>query len=416
MRHATEPRSRVFELKFLVLHLFGPDLSSNIALESHMSTVINSVGSIPGANANEGKWPLSFSLQAPQNDGRTLSSNGIQTNRPGSGIWWSHELYKGPGGKPVEVLYSRTKEQSEKIAQQFRNETVIGFDMEWPCMPWHLKGRTDLQSKVGLIQVATEDKIALFHIGMHPGKTTEDIIAPSLRYLIESPTVGKVGVNVLKADLERLRKFFKLNPQGAVEISHLCRLAKYGRWRTQYATTKLIALATLTEEQLGYPLHKGDARKSDWSRPLSKAQIKYAAADAYAGIMLYHFLNHKRLQINPTPPLPIYHERYPGKRSGKEDPILLDAGNGNIVSVDSFFGFSRTDTTAADVNGTTGVTDDIRPTSKAVTSLDHVSLELYSRLVVRRAQLAEQAKIQSFRILSDKILQNIALERPSTLR
>jgi ribonuclease D len=279
--------------------------------------------------------------------------------------------------------------------------------MEWPWNDWK---RNDLQNKIGLIQIASEDKIALFHIGLHPGKTTEDIIAPSLRKLLESPTIGKVGVSVLMADFSRLIRFFGLKPKGAIELSHLYRLVKFGPRKPEFVSVKLVSLAHQVEEQLGLPLYKGDVRTSNWSKPLSNDQINYAAGDAYAGFMLYKCMNAKRLAMSPTPPLPIYAERYPKGKTSKDDPILLDVGDGTIMTTEAFFGVKPAK------SGTTGTTS--KAPKKAQTAgtstqpLDHASQTLYEELAVRRAILAENAKLPAQRIISDSLLEAIARERP----
>lgn len=60
-------------------------------------------------------WPLPFQRTA-QNLPKTR--------------FWNHELYRGPEDQPVELLYSRTKMDSEEIAKKFLGESVVGFDME----------------------------------------------------------------------------------------------------------------------------------------------------------------------------------------------------------------------------------------------------------------------------------------------
>lgn len=90
------------------------------------------------------KWPLSYRMRIPKGQAPPL--------------WWSHELYRGPENATVEVFYSKDKARSEIIAKKFLGEPVVGFDMEWP---WDSDKRHRLQEKIGLIQVASEDKIAL---------------------------------------------------------------------------------------------------------------------------------------------------------------------------------------------------------------------------------------------------------------
>lgn len=61
------------------------------------------------------EWPLSFR----------------DTAKPSSRArFWSHETYRGPDDQPVKIMYSRTKLESEEIAQEFLGESILGFDME----------------------------------------------------------------------------------------------------------------------------------------------------------------------------------------------------------------------------------------------------------------------------------------------
>lgn len=371
---------------------------------------------------NMAKWPLSFKLQLPnqQQGQQTLTSLEISSKQPAKNCWWSHRLYKGPENKEVQILYSRTKQDSERIVQHFLNEPVVGFDMEWP---WNDYKKPDLQNKIGLIQIASLDKIALFHIGLHLGKTTDDIIAPSLRKLIESPKIGKLGVGILSADFSRMRRFFKLDPKGAIELSHLYRLVKFGGWKSELVSTKMVSLAHLVEDQLGHPLFKGDVRTSNWSKPLSKDQINYAAADAYAGYMLYHCMNYKRSKMSPTPPLPVYAEKYAQlKMGGKLSSIgmlRLDAldEEGNQMTSEKFFGVAMSDSapsrTTKTVEKKTASEPKLKATKLPKELEDAASQALYIELLLHRAALAEKAGLPVYRITTNPVLVALALERPT---
>ncbi|KAI8933308.1 hypothetical protein NX059_009933 [Plenodomus lindquistii] len=359
--------------------------------------------------AEKARWPLSYCLQPPKEKPSSLMAFGIASNKPPPQRWWSHQLYRGPGDKEVEILYSRNKAQSELVAQHFINEPVLGFDMEWPWNDWK---KNDLQNKVGLIQVASESKIGLFHIGLHPGKTAEDIIAPTLRRIIESAKIGKIGVNILSADFGRLSRYFGLKPQGAIESSHLYRLVKFGTHKPELVSVKMVSLAHQVEDQLGLPLYKGDVRTSNWSKPLSKDQITYAAGDAYAGFMLYHCTNAKRLAMKPTPPMPIYAERYPKGPASRDDPILLDTGGGTTTSTEAFFGVKPVKSGSAEAKAaqTKRVTS-AKPVPLKK-SLEPLTRSLLDELTTRRAALAESSKLPAHRIISDALLELLAHERP----
>lgn len=307
----------------------------------------------------------------------------------------------------MEVLYSKTKAESELLAQRFVDEPIIGFDMEWP---WNASVKNTLQNKIGLIQIASEDKVGLFHIGLHPGRTSVDIIAPSLKKIIEDPGIGKVGVHILGADFSRLSRFFGLEPKGAIELSHLYRLVKFGPCKPEFVSVRLVNLAQQVQDQLGLPLNKGDVRTSNWSRPLTSEQIDYSAGDAYAGFMLYHCMNAQRLAMTPTPPPPIFAERYPSIKASRDDPILLDVGDGSTITTEEFFGVKPVKIGLAST-ASTGATRSA--TSKTITgSLDGPAKALFDALLVRRALLAKKGGVPPTRILSDTLVQAIARACP----
>ena len=374
---------------------------------------------------SEAGWPLSYQLKLPKPN-------------PGQGAprvrWWSHNLYFGPNDTPVQVLYSKTKEDSEKLAKQFLDEPILGFDMEWPIFP-----KSDrLQEKIGLIQVACENKIALFHIGVHAGTTTDEIIAPSLQKIIESESITKTGVAVLHADFKRLREFFGLKPQAAFELSHLHRLVHFGAHRPDLITTKMVKLAYQVETHLGFPLSKGPVRTSNWSRPLNQQQIDYAAADAYAGFMLFKRMNAKRLKMDPTPPLPLLADKYPVSGS-KFKPLQLHPleEGGPTTTVASFFEPKEDATNAQDSQmDTETVVANPNPDMKAEveaeteekakgkrkgkqsqpkqepTILDGDSQALYNGLSARRKVLATSEGVPAFCIASNAVLESLAQQRP----
>lgn len=271
-------------------------------------------------------WPLSFQMS------------------PTGRRFWSHTLYRGPQDQSVRVLYSRTKLESEEIAHEFLGEKVIGFDMEWP---WETNTTANnrLQQKIGLIQIACEDKIALFHIGLHSGSTAKDLLAPALRNIIEDPAIAKCGVAVHSADFLRLQQWFGLEPRGAFELSHLHNLVSFGASNPAKCTTKLRSLSAQVEQHLGLPLDKGKVRTSNWSQPLNKDQVHYAAADAYAGFMLFHCLNARRMDMDPIPPLPVYAETYgdtvPGMPPKRPLQLVPAQGDAKPTSFLDFYKASR---------------------------------------------------------------------------
>ena len=224
--------------------------------------------------------------------------------------YWSQKLYRGPGGEELLLHYCLNMEVAERVAKYFLDEIVLGFDIEWkPFAP-----ADSIKENAALIQIASENRIALFHIARFPGKTAEQLMPPTLKAILESPRILKAGVAV-KGDCSRLEKYFPLHIQGVFELSRLYNLVEYYATDPSKVSNKLVKLATQVHQHLLLPLYKGEplvdepqninsVRESDWSRPLDYEQIQYAAADAYAGFRLFDVLESKRKMLRPTPPIP----------------------------------------------------------------------------------------------------------------
>ncbi|KAG9243010.1 hypothetical protein BJ878DRAFT_481508 [Calycina marina] len=302
------------------------------------------------------RWPLDFCMQP--------ESVGTQKK------YWHHWQYRNSAGKRVEVLYSKTTTDSEALALKFLNESVLGFDMEWP---WDSHKHTRLQQKVGLIQIACEDKIALFHIGLHTGRTAEDLISPSLRKIIESPSIIKTGVGIQNADYSRLERWFGLKPRGAFELSHLHNLVTHGAENPEMVTTKLRALATQVNVHLGRSLAKGAVRTSNWSKPIGQEQRNYAADDAYAGFMLYHCMQAKRLAMDPVPPAPRNASEYLPNKMARVQSIQLEASSRTTLTAYQFY--ERLGPTEDAVDNSIADAED--PESSEVVGFEQVQQDLF---------------------------------------
>jgi hypothetical protein len=224
--------------------------------------------------------------------------------------FWSHTLYRGPAkdgvSKKPTVHYCRTKTTTERVIQNyFTDKKLVGFDIEWKPEAYKNLGP---KKNVALIQIASEERIALFHIALFPGNGIDDLVAPSLKKIMEDPSVTKTGV-AIKADCTRLRKYLNIHSQGLFELSHLYKLVKFSESKDFKLINKsLVSLAKQVQEHLHLPLNKGEVRSSDWSLKLSLDQIGYAASDSYAGVQLYSVLDLKRQALRPTPPMPYHAE------------------------------------------------------------------------------------------------------------
>jgi hypothetical protein len=222
--------------------------------------------------------------------------------------FWSAKMYRGSEDQSLSTHYCRSFEVAERVAQHFLKEKVVGFDIEW--RPF--SSPTNVKQNASLIQLACEDRIALFHVSQFTGTTAEELMPPTLKIILESPDILKVGVAV-KGDFTRLQRYLNVEAQGVFELSRLHNLVEWHATDSKKVTNKLVGLAAQVLKHLQLPLYKGEqladdpadtanVRESDWSKPLDLQQIHYAAADAYAGFRLYHILEWKRKQLRPTPP------------------------------------------------------------------------------------------------------------------
>jgi hypothetical protein len=247
-------------------------------------------------------------------------------------IYWDYDWYRSAVGQKVRVSYSDNIEDSEILAQRFIGESVVGFDMEWKAS--FKRGQImTTKDNLALIQVARDGEVGLFHIAQHRGSKPSELFAPSLVKLIRNPNILKTGVSVYESDGRRLKMYANIEGRGFFELSRL-----YWQLDGQSAKGRFVGLARQVEEHLGFPLAKGKIRTSNWVASLNAAQVKYAAGDAYASLVLYHTMNEKRLQLNPVPALPGFAEprQYPDlappsavrradKIVGKQDQMLQAA-------------------------------------------------------------------------------------------
>ncbi|KAI1212347.1 uncharacterized protein F4807DRAFT_367636 [Annulohypoxylon truncatum] len=365
---------------------------------------------------NEIQWPLSFSLQSPL--------EGAPRRK-----WWEHTYYRGPENQSVQILYSTDASNSELIAQQFLNEPVLGFDMEWP---WD--NIRKVEGKVALIQIACKDKIALFHIALHNGKTTEELIVPSLRRIIESAHIMKTGVAIMSGDFRKLTGEFPLQPRGVFELSHLYNLVTFGSRNLREVNTRLRKLSLIAEDHLGLPLDKGPIRTSNWNLPLDDKQKTYAANDAYASYMLFHCMNAKRLTMSPKLPLPKLAESYLPFRIADivltQLEVEADGGKVKVLTAMDFFvpPQPRDDQSSRRANEGNNSTESLTR-QRIQQKLDQLRRghsyrrekakiispdELYQRLAKHRDTVAATQGCHPHTIAPDTVLEVLARERPNS--
>lgn len=233
----------------------------------------------PSEQSLEDEVPL-ITATEPQKPVENVSTDGnaacaeteFVATEPTSPVFWSHSTQQSPNGQKLIVHYCRTLRASEETVQHFFGSKVIGFDMEWKssASSWDT-----IQNNVSLIQIANEERIALFHVALFkPARTLKDLVPPSLQRLLESPEAVKVGVSI-KADCTRLRKYLGVDAKSTFELSHLFKVVKFGKDHPKLVNKRGVNLSDQMVEHFGLPLDKNeDVRCGDWGRALTYQQVQ----------------------------------------------------------------------------------------------------------------------------------------------
>jgi ribonuclease D len=155
-----------------------------------------------------------------------------------------------------------------EAAEALRGERLLGLDTE-TC--WDFK--TDRSQEVSLVQVAPPVGDVL----------VADVLATGvepLRPLLESPETKMVAHNA-RFD-EGVLRGAGIFTAGLIDTLRMSRMA---------LTLQSHSLAALAEHLFGLPLDK-TFQKSNWRRrPLTRAQIEYAALDARMALLVYDELS-----------------------------------------------------------------------------------------------------------------------------
>lgn len=163
------------------------------------------------------------------------------------------------------VVVEEVQAAREICDEILREETLLGFDTE--TRPTFKKG--EKKHEPALIQMARADMVYLFRIN----KT--GLIQPLIEVLKEKKII-KAGLAISR-DLEELQELSYFEPGGFVDLNQFA--AEKG--------FKSIGVRRLTAMLLGFRVSKRQ-QTSNWeAEELTKAQIRYAATDAWVCRKIY---------------------------------------------------------------------------------------------------------------------------------
>lgn len=256
--------------------------------------------------------------------------------------------------RELPVRYVADEASLKEVVAALPSEGVIGLDTET------LWDHSSKLSRVSLIQIATAEREEVFVI---------DALAldlEPLRALVESPSPSMVAHNARFDQMVLSGAGFK--PSGLVDTLHLARTA---------LTLDSYSLASVSEHLIGIPLDK-TLRTSNWKRrPLTKAQINYAAKDARVVLIVYEELK------------AILQER------GAWESALRAATSGPVSA-------ERRPRTR-------------RPKQELSPPLTKEEMRVVNSLKVWRLALANTQHIPAYMICPDKTLEHLARSNPESL-
>lgn len=167
----------------------------------------------------------------------------------------------------MELLWIDSDAKLAELVQGLLTRPVLALDTEF------VRTRS-FYSQLGLIQIFDGEQVALIDA------LSIDDWQP-LAHVLNQPDICKV-LHACSEDLEIFYHLLGSAGQNLVDSQILAAFAGLG---------SSLGFAALLEQQLGHSLNKAESR-SDWlKRPLSAAQIRYAAEDVYWLLPLYHKLH-----------------------------------------------------------------------------------------------------------------------------
>jgi L-methionine (R)-S-oxide reductase len=160
-----------------------------------------------------------------------------------------------------------TRSQVQKAAEYLSRQPVLGFDTE--TKPRFSSGK---MYKPALLQLSTDSRSFLIHL-----KKTG--LPPELVAVLSDPLIVKVGAAV-RDDIIGLQRYVSFQAEGFVDLQEMAQ--QYGI--VEKSVKKLAAIV------LGKRVSKSQQTTNWEAYPLSEAQARYAATDAYVCFRIYQEL------------------------------------------------------------------------------------------------------------------------------
>lgn len=175
------------------------------------------------------------------------------------------------GLPPNKIIQPKNHIEAQQALLDLTEAKWIGFDTE--SRPIFTKGQTSDGPHV--LQFSTLQRAYIF-------QTHDEACIEVIRSLLGNAEIHKIGFD-LKSDMAHIRRKFKVEPLGMIDISRSFKSLGY-----PHCIGVKSAIAILLKKQFQ---KSKSTSTSNWSvRDLSERQLTYAANDAYAAIQVFHKL------------------------------------------------------------------------------------------------------------------------------
>lgn len=208
-------------------------------------------------------------VPGPPHPARPVKTPRIWRERPSKSAL--SMLPRFPSLPPTQVIVAQNPASLLRAAAALAGTTTLGFDTESrPVFQSGVKG-----TGPHLVQLATDAVAILFPL-------TGRELPPLLREILEDAAVVKVGFG-LGGDKTKLFAKFGIRLRATIELSGMVQALGF-RQRVGLQTAAAVVLGE-------YLVKSKKITTSNWAaRPLSAAQVAYAAHDAMASLRVYRAL------------------------------------------------------------------------------------------------------------------------------
>jgi tRNA-binding EMAP/Myf-like protein len=179
----------------------------------------------------------------------------------------------------VRVELVEDKVALQRCMEELAAEPAIGIDAEWP---------PGAPGPATVLQLAGRQCVYIVDLP-NLAVLCGAKLADALSALLRDESTLKVGYGFANSDLPRLAALDAAYDLRGASLCHARAVVDLGRAESQLVQGKLISggLNSLVRARLGCHLDKSEQCSAWGRRPLSAAQLHYAALDAYVALLLY---------------------------------------------------------------------------------------------------------------------------------